>query len=368
MSQIPLGVKLEMLIDFEQMASRPYDSSEAIARAALHVAFAHVASFGTINSNPEIVRSLIQKSVIGGLHIATYMKDLFEKGLCEVRSTTPSSNMSNMEDYSRTIRHTIKTLAKLGFAELKGIGPRSTFASLLHAVKSTSQESLVAHHAVLCQLTDQLPVKYVNIRSPITGETALALACRLGDNTAAQNLLNRGADPSICTADNCSPLHWIFMFDDDMNKIDLSYFDAINKVADRPQILDAQLPTDMEGTPLSFAVAAASTSAVDAILTKYKLNISPCIIRQAWCKASSLYLHGIMEQLYPHMAPNPSPNLGDLAKSSLVIQKLIHGSRLEDAVCSTIRLIFSLGSDSETATSSESTFKLGSKSSENTPQ
>ena len=53
----------------------------------------------------------------------------------------------------------------------------------------------------------------MNDKDPVTGETALAVACRLGDYEAVQCLLSLESDISIPANDGCLPLHWLFMFD-----------------------------------------------------------------------------------------------------------------------------------------------------------
>ncbi|KAL9118274.1 MAG: hypothetical protein Q9187_005183, partial [Circinaria calcarea] len=342
-SQIPMRVKVEMLEDFQRLASLPQGSLEVSARAALHVVFAHAASFANTALFTESVGFWIQKSAEGGLQIAILMKELLE---IKLEEKNPPIQHEGPDGYNIAICLTIKALARSEFPTLIGIGPYSTFAALLNAVQSTGDQSLVAHYAVICQLTKVLPAEYVNIRSSKTGETALSLACRLGDHEAAEHLLDLGAEASTCTPDGCSALHWLFVFDKTRMRemaVRLQYLDAMNQIAKRPQLLDAQLPIDIYGTPLEFAVAAASMSAVEILIPFSLMNINtqftsgllvPSALKGAFSRATSLYLYEIFAKLREAYNPHASAfiNLGDLAKSSLVIKKLIHGHRLSVAL------------------------------------
>ena len=350
-SQIPMRVKAEMLEDFQRLASLPQGSSETSARAALHVVFAHAASFGTAALPLKSVGFWIRKSVEGGLPIACLMKKLLETALKE---SSPPIKQEGPNGYNKTLRLTIRTLARSEFPPLSGIGPRPTFAVLLNAVQSIGDQSLVAHYAIIYQLTKILPRRYVNVQSSKTGETALSLACRLGDYEAAKNLLNLGAEPCICTADGCSALHWLFVFDKIyIRKMAerLRYFGATNKVADRPQLLDAQLPIDLSGTPLEFAVAAASISAVETLIPYSQTNVDPASRRGAFRQATSLYLYEILAKLEKSYGSLASSfiDLGDLAKSSLVIKKLIHGHDLSVARDRTLKQLLSCFRDQSNA-------------------
>ena len=336
MFRVPIGVKREIIEDFERQAALPNDPTHASARAALNVVFANTARYTDKIQSSAYLRSLIKKSAQDGSLIAVHMGNLMEITLCD-NSTAPACSA-----YTLALRATIKALAKSEYPPLKEVGHKPTLIDLLNAARKQDCAILVAHYAVLYQITADLPAKYVNTQRSTTGETPLALACRLGDHIAAQHLLNLGADPSIRTFDNCSPMHWLFMFDDaHMLEVDLDYHDASNIVCNRPATLDAQAPIDLKGSPLSFAVASASVLAV-AIIISAPYTIQPSITRQAWCLASSLHLHELMELLPTEPEPDLTfrSSLHDIVRSSRVITKLMHGSNVEDAQRLTLTKLF----------------------------
>lgn len=329
-----------MYTDFQRLAALPSNDTNAVGRAALHVLFAHAASFGTTCSRPEDMRQLIQRAVDGGSQIALAMKNVLEYALCE-----DTFGLSTSKRYNKALRLAIRMHARSEFSKLDHLSPISTFDSLLAACQRFSHGNLTAHYAVIHQLTSLIPRDYINLRSPLTGETALSLACRLGDYESASMLLKLGADSSICSDDNCTPLHWMFMFDDNqMDCINLNHSNVMNAMGSRPQVLDAQLPADFEGTPLSFAVAAASSNAVSVLLRNnlYKeKHLKHSTIHKAWSQASSLHLYEILEQLYL-FAPWDAlygVELRDITKSSSVIRKLIHGRNEPNARKSTLKVM-----------------------------
>ena len=123
------------------------------------------------------------------------------------------------------------------------------------------------------QLTHQIPYGIlVNEQHTITGETALATACRIGDFQATFNLLDRGANPSILDHSGCLPLHWLCMFDDDhVDAVALRLtqdwaIQHINFKSSTPRVPDDQFPLVFHGTALMFAVATCSTQAVKTLL------------------------------------------------------------------------------------------------------
>ena len=341
MSQTPMQVKREILADMERFAALPISIEASAPRAALNVIFAYGAHFTDQERNTQNLCFQLTKGVDEGSLIAANMEDLIRKTLCEdsPAAVTP-------ESYTLALRASIKALAKSDYAPLRGLGIKPTFSGLLEAVWRSDSMILIAHYAVIYQVLNELPAKHVNAQNPATGETALALACRLGDHTATRKLLSLGADTSICTFDGCSPLHWLFMFDDEhylsINLRSLNYHDALNKVCGRPLVLDAQLPADLQGSHLSFAIASASKAAVMAIIANSH-QLQHSIIRQAWCLASSLHLHTLMEKLPKFYEQDPSFfhfGLGDIARSSPLLTKLIHGSNLEAAQRASLRELY----------------------------
>lgn len=148
----------------------------------------------------------------------------------------------------------------------------------------------------------------VNDQAYPTGETALHLACRLGDICAVHHLMDLGASPYQATFDGCLPVHFLCMFPPEAMETAVfllfrgsygsSLHDVIAKgadaksiilcteeprskwfaiakgtknaylsrVASKPRYLDRQLPLQLVGTPLAFAVAVASQQAVEILL------------------------------------------------------------------------------------------------------
>ena len=343
-----------MLIDFQRLASLPQDSSKTSARAAFHVAFAHTAPFSKTNLSLENISYWVKKSVEGGLETALLLQNHLECSSCP----TSQSDRDQTISYNEVLRHTIRMLARLEYRNLPEIASKSTFSALWRAVKSLGKEELVAHYAVAHQLSSIVPAAFVNIPNSLTGETPLLLVCRLGDYKSAQDLLDHGADPSTCTADGCSPLHWLFMFDDNHMSVIAHQLHSysMNLIAGRPQLLDAQLPVDLHSTPLDFAVASTSASAVGVLLSLSKESAGKTIaIKQAWCRASSLYLTDVLLALHAASGQNASSNVDmrDLAKSSSIIKKLIRGRDMKLAQIATVRLLLTLNASGDTTTFNE---------------
>ena len=103
-------------------------------------------------------------------------------------------------------------------------------------------------------------------------------------------------------------------------------------------------------------MASASASAVDVLLTmSEKSRVETVDVKQAWCRASSLYLTDVLLLLREASGSNASSHfdMRDLAKSSSVIKKLIHGRDIKLARDATVRLLLDLGASEDTMTSNE---------------
>ena len=359
MSQIPMRVRTELLSEFERLACLPLNHCRVSGRAALHVLFACASNFTSKTRTAEDIRLWIDKSIQGGSRIALNIKDVLEEALCDQLPVSP-----RQISYNNALRLTINNLALSELSQLEGIDSTSTFASLLDSLKALRRDDLATQYAVLYNLTIDIPKNRVNDQNRLTKETALSFACRLGDRKAVETLLSLGADASLCAKDGSTPLHWLFAFEDaDMSRVGarLHYFNAVNRVAKRSQILDPQLPADLHGTPLAFAVAAVSSSAVHVLLNldQHVQNlsidrslilpsnsISRSTMREAWKLASGLYLEQILVLLYEASSLDASTfiDFGDLARTSSTVKRLIHGSKLELARVATVNiLIYILG-------------------------
>ena len=185
MSQVPIGVKREILADFERLAGSTYGCTQSLARAALHLIFAHTARYTDKRQHSEQLHFLLRKSVQGGPLIALHMGELIARTLCE-----DTAAATTIEAYMITLRESIKALTKSEYAPLEEICQKPTFASLMSAAKGQDC-LLIAHYAVIYQITQDLPAEYVNLRKPATGETALALACRLGGPSTQKYRMDR---------------------------------------------------------------------------------------------------------------------------------------------------------------------------------
>ena len=354
-----MRVRTEMLSEFERLACLPSNHCQISGRAALHVLFACASNFTSKIRTAEDIRIWIDKSIRGGSRIALNIKDVLEEALCDQLPVSP-----RQMSYNNALRLTINNLALSELSQLDRIDSTSTFASLLDSLKALNRDDLATQYAVLYNLTTNIPKNRVNDQNRLTKETALSFACRLGDRKAVEILLSLGADASICAIDGSSPLHWLFAFEDvDMSRVGarLHYFNAVNRAAKRSQILDPQLPADLHGTPLAFAVAAASSSAVhillnldqhvqslsiDRSLVLPNTSISRNTMREAWKLASGLYLEQILVLLYEASSLDASTfiDFGDLARTSSTVKRLIHGSKLELARAATVNiLIYILG-------------------------
>ncbi|KAF2016797.1 hypothetical protein BU24DRAFT_209884 [Aaosphaeria arxii CBS 175.79] len=107
--------------------------------------------------------------------------------------------------------------------------------------------------------------------------TALLLACQLGDIDALISLAPQRAEFLPYEGSGPTPLHYLFMFDQDEKTLDValkallptnggSREHLLDMYCSTPQILDQQLPFSLIGTPLNFAVIAGSRGAVEALL------------------------------------------------------------------------------------------------------
>ncbi|KAJ9493600.1 hypothetical protein H2202_010916 [Exophiala xenobiotica] len=221
-------------------------------------------------------------------------------------------------------------------------------------------------------LTEQIPSgENLNEQNAATGETALMIACRLGDFTAAHNLLDLGADATTRALDGTIALHWLFMFDE-QHTMKLAQrltenwrIQSINCTSIRPVAMDEQLPIILHGTPLSFAVMTCSTPAVQALLTLSAdpaagaqgfnedwgdfsaLYIAVCLHLDAILSLLCKYTDGVRpyNPLYEPAAPYPgnskiTPSMSNyFPLSSRLERHLIHSTRHMDALRNTCTIL-----------------------------
>ena len=205
----------------------------------------------------------------------------------------------------------------------------------------------------------------INTPDPVTGETALFFAAKSGKVAMVTDLLERGANPNIRAKDQCTVLHWLFMFPTHLIR------QVGQKICQRllpddqtalfsqgttgSRVLDSQFPLELRGTALSFAVASASNEAVHLLLDlgadPMCLTAIPSFLSRHVCPlflAASLHLDHMFAQMVqriperPNLASNGIPEasvLLALSESFPLERELIHGSRAEKACRETVRSV-----------------------------
>ena len=253
--------------------------------------------------------------------------------------------------------------ATTNMPRLPGIGPDPTYEELETAASNAAQAlgssaPPVSIFAVHHNMTHILPSgHHVDDADPMTGETALARACRIGNALASHELLNRGASASKPDNGGRLPLHWLFMFEnDEMEPIATRltsdwWIQHINTSANNAYVPDTQLPLVLHGTPLAFAVAACSVPATRLLL---KLGADPLSGRDSpdlnWGSRSPLaiavclHLDHIFDILWKaitcdrrHAQSIDCAQLDVLAcgmsQTAPVERYLVHGDNYKSAIC-----------------------------------
>jgi hypothetical protein len=139
-----------------------------------------------------------------------------------------SDSLESQERYTRIIRDcfrraeipyldAIPSAMTLSYGELKRIAADHARDNRENDIQTPFY---FAHYAVRHGITEFLNEQdSINLQSHSTGETALALACKLGDVYAVHNLINVGADSYIAAYDGCFPIHFICMFPPESMKV-----------------------------------------------------------------------------------------------------------------------------------------------------
>ncbi|EXJ89932.1 hypothetical protein A1O3_02999 [Capronia epimyces CBS 606.96] len=267
----------------------------------------------------------------------------------------------------RKLYHNTERIA--GFSLSAELFPPPTTASEGFNSRSNKRASRLAHaNGTLSTVWEPEAVRDkhknqvasdVNTLNPFSGDTPLLGAARMGDLVAAKALLDAGADPSIAGKDGSVPLHWLFMFPKSNHEQIARHLGPADKAAATvhrrvkfPQRLDAQFPVELFGTPLSFAVATASLSAVEALL---KIGASPTADAgiensTSWHRsplelAASLHLHTVLENLLRALGTTDLPDnlflrlLGVMTESSIFERRCIHGAATATACQDTVSTI-----------------------------
>jgi hypothetical protein len=216
-------VKAQILDDCRRMGSEA-GRSVASARAAFHTSLACLLGFGTSVDVPQAL-DWATKSAFKGLQSASTLRELITETIVQDKTT---DSHESRERYTRIVRDSFRRLdisyldaipstTTITFQELKQI---ESDHNRVNQENHVSTPFYFAHYAVLHGLTSFLQRHdNVNLQDGLTGETALVLACKLGDIQAVLDLLKCGANPSIATNDGCFPIHFLCMFQPEIMKL-----------------------------------------------------------------------------------------------------------------------------------------------------
>jgi ankyrin repeat protein/serine/threonine protein kinase len=338
---------------------------EPSARTAFQLALAHATGYGVPINHSAFLEWAERSSKIG-LSVATLTLEILS-----------FDDVYNQQGPERRFNKIVVKAFRSLFCDIERIAGLSLSAEVFAPRATGSEGSKVRSKERVSSLAvpnrmDRKPIAVddafndnissdVNSPNPSTGDTPLLAAARIGDLTATQRFLDHGADPSIAGKDGSVPLHWLFMFPESYHMRIGIRLGPKNKAAGTvhrcvtlPQKLDAQLPIELFGTPLSFAVATASYSAVEVLL---KLDASPtadagtenatCWHRSPLNLAATLHLNKILEQLLTALSPSEHVGstflklLSVLSESSTIERRLIHGAASSATCRNTVRLICS---------------------------
>jgi ankyrin repeat protein len=352
---IPHPVKTQIFADCRRLGSETGRSLSS-ARAAFQVGLAYLAGFGV---EKDYLQSLdwVTKSVSKGLRIASSFHDLISESFGDHRA---ENSASRHDRYTHFIRSGFKA-STVQYLDVVSGSPPTTYLELKALATDQQFETglpfYIAHHAVVYGFTHLLHREDgINLQEESSGETALFLACRLGNFQALNNLLSLGADPSIVAFDGCLPIHWLFMFQPecietaaDRLTLGMGVSPQLSASTVHPRYLDPQVPLRLLGTPLAFAVAVASKRAVEVLLQK---GADPSIgdprmkadSRNPIDLAISLHLSDILGLLLEGLEAENRRSLTRewpylLVECSPTERKLLHGNLSRIALQETIGLV-----------------------------
>lgn len=195
-----------------------------IAKAAFHVSLAYLLGFGT-DIDTDQALEWATKSCYKGSPNAETLRELITETYINDCTSSP---LESHQRYTRIIRDAFRKLdidyldaipstTTLTYAELKQIADDHARENL---VNDTPTLFYLAHYAVRHGLTKYLSKEdAINVQSHSSGETPLALACRLGDIRAVHDLTNVGADRYIASYDGSFPIHFLCMFPPEFMKL-----------------------------------------------------------------------------------------------------------------------------------------------------
>lgn len=351
MAQSPSSALAKIKQDFQFMIGHQ-DPIQA-ARSGLHLAFAYACGFG-VPGDPSLFSTMLEKCVPDALPIISALTILMNDA-----EWNSESKVSSIRSYARFVQRLLKIIRVI--PRLDGIGLDSSYSELEIASASAAQALgssaipapiYAVHHGLTHKMLCKDQVDYAD---PLTGETALIVACRMGNAMAAHNLLSCGANASKADINGRLPLHWLFMFEPSeivpmATRLTRDWsIQHINSPANNAYVPDIQFPLVLHGTPLAFAVAACSVQATQVLLG---LGADPRCgsdipdlnwgCRSPLAIAASLHLYDIFSMLWNAMfldrsytKPIDSAQLDLLAcgmsNTSKIERYLVHGRHYQTA-------------------------------------
>ena len=293
---------------------------------------AHATGFGTPKNQAQFLASM-KSSSEKGHPISTAFLPFFEETFCK-------DDLDHPKAYSQVLVSAFKQSFELSKQqEIR----RETYRLSRH----------IEHPPALNRPT---PNHNDGGKDPST-EPVLLVVARSGDALKVLSILKDGADPAALGKDGTNVLHWLFMFPiDKMREIGQRVCQReaghglVNQIATGCRVLDSQLPLELRGTPLSYAVATASQEAVKVLL---ELGADPNFVTgqssrhysPLWL-ATSLHLHELLSSMLSvtglrDLTPGESTVtiLHTLSESSPLERELIHGSNTLAACRETVRVL-----------------------------
>ncbi|KAG4291783.1 hypothetical protein FPRO06_13036 [Fusarium proliferatum] len=264
-SRIPFRLKEQMVLDAKRTALTEYDVS---TRAAFQVALAFFNGFGIDRDMSIAMQYMRMSSSSTCLPFEIHRMVLQDRyhNTDKLRTTVQGYNplcsiFTKLGVWASPTLHTGSSchfLSPYGLNKLKGHSPQTSRISWLQSTVSAdcNQSLFLQDHDI---------------------NNCLILACQLGDLEALISLAPRKEKLLPRKHTGPTPLHYLFMFDQDEETLQRAleillptHLDSrsllLESYCSETQTLDQQLPFSLRGTPLAFAVDAGSLAAVKALL------------------------------------------------------------------------------------------------------
>ncbi|RBA18322.1 hypothetical protein FPRO05_10617 [Fusarium proliferatum] len=264
-SRIPFRLKEQMVLDAKRTALTEYDVS---TRAAFQVALAFFNGFGIDRDMSIAMQYMRMSSSSTCLPFEIHRMVLQDRyhNTDKLRTIVQGYNplcsiFTKLGVWASPTLHTGSSchfLSPYGLNKLKGHSPQTSRISWLQSTVSAdcNQSLFLQDHDI---------------------NNCLILACQLGDLEALISLAPRKEKLLPRKHTGPTPLHYLFMFDQDEETLQRAleillptHLDSrsllLESYCSETQTLDQQLPFSLRGTPLAFAVDAGSLAAVEALL------------------------------------------------------------------------------------------------------